>query len=81
MPGAGVHIVVDRVGGSKVIDAADHDAWHHPSLVGRPCHGDAGALLLARGRVREDGAPAPPAAHPRAEGALEPVRKLVTGRN
>jgi hypothetical protein len=29
-------------------------------------------------RVREDGALAPPAAQPRAEGALEPVQKVVT---
>ena len=34
MPGAGVHIVVDRVGGSKVTDAADRDAWHHASWWG-----------------------------------------------
>lgn len=29
MPDTGVHIVVDRVGGSEVTDAADHDGWHH----------------------------------------------------
>ena len=29
MPGAGVHIVVDRVGGSEVTYAADHDGRHH----------------------------------------------------
>ncbi len=29
MPGTGVHIVVDRVGGSEVTYAADRDGWHH----------------------------------------------------
>jgi hypothetical protein len=29
MPGAGVHIVVDRVGGSEVTYAADRNGRHH----------------------------------------------------
>ena len=77
MPGTGVHVVVDRVGGSEVTVAADHDGWHHACCQGA-------RVLVTRapfcslGWVREDGAPAPPAAHPRAEGALEPVGKVVT---
>jgi hypothetical protein len=29
MSGAGAHVVVDRLGGSEVTEAADHDGLHH----------------------------------------------------
>jgi len=34
MPVAGVHIIVDRVGGSEVTDTADHDVRHHACCSG-----------------------------------------------
>jgi hypothetical protein len=34
MPGAGVHIIVDRVGGSEVTEAAKHDGGHRASSWG-----------------------------------------------
>src|SRR4051812_39627426 len=76
MPGAGVQILVERVGGSEVRGAAGHERQCTDHASTRFLTDRVLAAVVA-GWTREDGAPAPPAAR-RAEGALEPVRKLVT---
>jgi hypothetical protein len=75
---AGVQTIVDRVGGSEVTEAGDPDGR---KSAGR--RGQGAGVFVTRAPcsvrwVREAGAPAPPAARPRAEGALEPVKKAVT---
>jgi hypothetical protein len=82
MPGAGVQIVRDRVGGSVVSGAAhrEHLVLMVQLLSVRCPSGCRRSSAVPPGGVgvREDGAPAPPAARPRAEGALEPVGKVLT---
>jgi hypothetical protein len=88
MPGAGVHILVDRVGGSEVSGGAGRsaagrvhagDGWTDDLGVPFWCARSAKRAGCAEGRRPGARGPAERSAKgARAEGALEPVWKVLT---